>query len=62
MMTKIYEITGKASANELKAVDAVGRGTILFTKTPYKVGEFVVVVNGVVVGKTKKQDTKTYVV
>lgn len=61
-MTKIYEITGKISANKLMAIDAVGRGKVLVSQIAYKVGDFVLVTNEVIIGKTNKQNDKTYVV
>lgn len=61
-MKRIMVVKEKISASELRVVDAVGRGTVLVTSSNYNIGDHLLVVNDVIIGKSSKMDTRTYTV
>lgn len=59
-MRKVLVVREKISVNEIRAVDAVGRGQVLAVSSSYNVGDSILVVNGIVVRKIKTLDTRIY--
>ena len=59
-MRKILVVKEKISSSEIKAVDVFGRGQVLAVTSSFNVGDSILVVNGVVLRKVKKLDTRIY--
>lgn len=59
-MKSIFEVIEIISASRIRVKNAVGREATLNTDKVLSVGDFILVVNGVVIGKTKAQVHPVY--
>ncbi len=61
-MRRVYEVVGRKSRKELIVKSAVGRKRTLVSNFAFNIGDSLLVVNDVIIGKTAKEEIKTYVV
>lgn len=59
-MRKVMTVSGIIGPDQYRLRDGLGREQIIFSNTQLKIGEAVIIVNGVVTNKTKPVSHVTY--